>query len=102
MPLAEFVATPDADESLQINMDIIVTTNDAGVDYSLMITQLSQYERHGRVVLVYTLEGWWGFNGFGDEGDPDWAFFPQQSDVTTDASIVRPMLLIRLTEQGVL
>lgn len=105
MPLAEFVPTTDADESLQINQDISVTTNDAGVDYSLMITELSQYQRHGNLVLVYTLEGWWGFtgfDGFNGESEPEWAFFPEQSDVTTDASIVRPMLLIRLTEQGVL
>lgn len=101
-PTATHAVTNDADELLQITMDTAVSTTDGGYDYGLTITDQTWYEQHGRVVLVYNLYGWWGLTGFGDEGDPEWAFQPTLQAATDDSAVVRTQIVMRLTDMGLL
>ena len=99
MPTSTYAVTTEADDLLQVPMDILVSTQADGTDFSLTITNHVWYERHGNIVLTYMLEGWWGFS---QGGDPDWAFQPTTEATGAASAVVRTQIVMRLTEMGVL
>ncbi|MDP2289608.1 MAG: DUF2510 domain-containing protein [Actinomycetota bacterium] len=98
---AGFAPSTDADEVLSIVSNTIATTTDEGLDYGVTIDDRTIYERHGRVVLVFNLSGYHGFVGF-STGEPTWAFTPTAEAVNADIAVVRPGILQRLADSGLL
>lgn len=98
---AGFTPSTDADEVLSIVSNSTATTTDEGLDYGVTIDDRTIYERHGRVVLVYNLNGYHGFVGF-STGEPAWAFTPTPEAVSADIAVVRPTILQRLDDAGLL
>ncbi|MGB8858726.1 MAG: DUF2510 domain-containing protein [Ilumatobacteraceae bacterium] len=101
-PTATYAVTNEADDLLQVSMDTSASTSAAGDDYSFMIGEQTWYERHGRIMLVFDLTGWWGFSGFGDGSQPDWAFEPTTQAAADAAAVVRTQIVMRLTDMGVM
>ncbi len=99
MPTSTYAVTTEADDLLQVPMDILVSTQADGVDFSLTISNHAWFERHGNIVLVYWLEGYWGFS---QGGDPDWAFQPTTEATAAASAVVRTQIVMRLTEMGLL
>ena len=96
---AEFVDTADADELLTISSNDDATNTVDGTNYTFVFTFQHMYERHGNVVLAFTLNGLHDFTG---EANPSWAYNPQQADVAAAAAALRPSILARLQGSGLI
>lgn len=98
---AGFAPTTTADEKMFVNTTTATTTTDDEVAYSVAIDDRTIYERHGRVVLIYNANGYHGFVGF-STGEPTWAFTPTPEALDAAIEIVRPLILERLADAGLL
>ena len=96
---AAFEETSAVDERLGVVLNTAAaTTADTGVAYSLTFTDQVRYERTGNIVVVYTLRGYHTYAG----GDPEWAFNPQSADILANIDVVRPFIVAKLAENGLL
>ncbi|MEQ1699222.1 MAG: DUF2510 domain-containing protein [Ilumatobacteraceae bacterium] len=92
--------TADAAELLRTVQDSYASTTLDGFDYSVTMSYLSRLERHGRVVLKFWLYGTWDYQGW-DEATP-WAYQPDDAGVDDATAAVRPVIVERLRNAGVL
>ncbi|MDO8364243.1 MAG: DUF2510 domain-containing protein [Actinomycetota bacterium] len=91
-------ATPIADALVRTVSDEFYVTNYGGFDYGVTYTSFARFERFGNIVLVFWLDGSHDYNGF--DGEPDWAYTPTDADLDASAAVVRPAILQRLAQAG--
>jgi hypothetical protein len=72
-----------------------------GTGFAANESSLGRYERHGRVVLEFWLDGSWGFSGF-DNNSELVSSQPTDADLDGLAAIFQPIIVQRLTTAGVL
>ena len=77
------------------------TLADAGDNYAATISSLGRYERHGRVVLTFWLDGNSYFSGFDNTGDMG-TYQPIDADLDALAATFRATTVQRLTAAGAL
>lgn len=92
--------TSEADELLRSVQESYASITLDGSDYSVTMTYISRWERHGRVVLQFWLYGNWNYQGW-DEASP-WAYQPDDAAVDAATAAIRPVIVDRLRAAGAL
>lgn len=92
--------TAEADELLRSVQESYASITLDGYDYSVTMTFVSRWERHGRVVLQFWLYGTWNYQGW-DEASP-WTYQPDDAAVDAATAAIRPVIVDRLRSAGAL
>jgi hypothetical protein len=90
-----------AEEAFQMAAFYQSTTRYRGTTYATTSTEVTQYERHGRIVMVFNLFGECCQSGFEDI-DPSLDYQPTTPELLSWVDSVRPGMIQRLQSLGVL
>lgn len=90
-----------AEEAFQTARIYQATTRYRGTAYSSTETDVTQYERHGRIVMVFDLYGECCLTGYNDI-DPSLDYEPITPELLFWADSLRPGIVERLQARGVL
>jgi hypothetical protein len=90
-----------AEEAFQTAGIYQATTRYRGTAYSSTETDVTQYERHGRIVMVFNLYGECCLTGYNDI-DPSLDYEPTTPELLIWADGLRPGIVERLQARGVL
>jgi hypothetical protein len=92
---------PGAEEAFQMAAFYQATSRYRGTAYASTAVDVTQYERHGRIVMVFNLLGECCLSGY--EGiDPSLDYQPTTPELLTWVDSLRPGMIQRLQSRGVL
>lgn len=92
---------PGAEEAFQLAAFYQATTRYQGRTYGSTTIDVTQYERHGRLVMVFNLRGDCCLSGY-DGIDPSLDYEPTTPELLTWVESLRPGIIQRLQSRGVL